>query len=71
MLEYVAAKAEAQTSAYGAAFPSMPILVIGIVYRLLSLPSALQLSSFPPLPAAKTYITPFPFRPCVEKRNHT
>lgn len=63
MPEYIAANAGAQTSAYDVALPSKPMLVIGMVYILLTYPLALQLSSGPPLPAAYTYIDPFPFRP--------
>lgn len=63
MPEYIAANAGAQTSAYDVALPSTPMLVIGMVYTLLIYPSALQLSLGPPLPAAYTYIDPFPFRP--------
>ena len=67
MPEYVAANTGAQTSAYHVALPSAPTLVIGMVYTLLTYPSALQLSIGPPLPAAYTYIDPFPFRPYIFK----
>ena len=68
--EYIAANAGAQASVYHVALPSPPTLVIGMVYTLLTYPSALQLSSGPPLPAAYTYIDPFPFRPYVYKSLH-
>lgn len=68
--EYVAAKTAEHTSAYQAAAPSDPTLVIGIVYTLLTYPSALQLSPNPPLPAAQTYTTPFLFRPYICKETY-